>query len=121
MVAVTVVTTFTLTRWLGRRLGLGDDLSLLVATGYSICGASAIAAMDDVAHADEEDVAVAIALVTLCGTLAIVVLPMLRGPLRLGRSGDVRLLGRGQRARRRPGRGGGVRRRATLRCTRPCS
>jgi uncharacterized integral membrane protein (TIGR00698 family) len=84
MVTATVTTTFTATRWLGRRLGLGEDLSLLVATGYSICGASAIAAMDDVAHADEEDVAVSIALVTLCGTLAIVVLPLLRGPLGLG-------------------------------------
>ncbi|MET0326198.1 MAG: putative sulfate exporter family transporter [Ilumatobacteraceae bacterium] len=84
MVVAVVVTTFATTRWLGRRLGLSDDLSLLVATGYSICGASAIAAMDDVAHADEEDVAVAIALVTLCGTLAIGVLPLLRGPVGLG-------------------------------------
>lgn len=84
MVVGTVAATFTITRWLGRRLGLGDDLSLLVATGYSICGASAIAAMDDVTQADEEDVAVSIALVTLCGTLAIVVLPLLRQPLGLG-------------------------------------
>jgi uncharacterized integral membrane protein (TIGR00698 family) len=84
LVGVTVAATFTITRRLARRLGLGEDLGLLVATGYSICGASAIAAMDDVAHADEEDVAVSIALVTLCGTLAIVVLPMLRGPLGLG-------------------------------------
>ena len=84
MVVAVVATTFVTTRWLGRRLGLSDDLSLLVATGYSICGASAIAAMDDVAHADEEDVAVAIALVTLCGTLAIGVLPLLRGSLGLG-------------------------------------
>jgi uncharacterized integral membrane protein (TIGR00698 family) len=83
MVGTTVAATFTATRWLGRRLGLGEDLSLLVATGYSICGASAIAAMDDVTRADEEDVAVSIALVTLCGTLAIVVLPLLRGPLGL--------------------------------------
>lgn len=84
MVMATVAVTFQATRWLGRRLGLGEDLSLLVATGYSICGASAIAAMDDVANADEEDVAVSIALVTLCGTLAIVVLPLLRHPLGLG-------------------------------------
>ena len=58
LVVGTVAATFTATRWLARRLGLGEDLGLLVATGYSICGASAIAAMDDVAHADEEDVAV---------------------------------------------------------------
>ena len=43
VVAVTVTATFFGTQALGRRLGLDDDLSLLVATGYSICGASAIA------------------------------------------------------------------------------
>jgi len=50
---------------------------LLVATGFSICGVSAIAAARDVSDADEEEVAYAIALVTLCGTLAIVLLPTL--------------------------------------------
>jgi len=32
----------------GRRLGISDDLSLLVATGFSICGVSAIAAANGV-------------------------------------------------------------------------
>lgn len=67
--------TFTGTQWLGRRLGISRGLSLLVATGFSICGASAIAAMEPLADASEEDVAFSIALVTLCGSLAIVVLP----------------------------------------------
>lgn len=79
VVAATVAATFFGTRWAGRRLGLTDGMSLLVATGYSICGASAIAAVEGVADADEEEVAFAIALVTLCGSLAIVVLPLL-GP-----------------------------------------
>lgn len=77
VVAAAVTTTFVGTRWLGRRLGLGPDLSLLVATGYSICGASAIAAMDGVVDADEEETAYAITLVTLCGSLSIVVLPLI--------------------------------------------
>ncbi len=75
IVAVTVAATFFGTRWAGRRLGLSDGMSLLVATGFSICGASAIAAMEHVAGADEEEVAFSVALVTLCGSLAIVVLP----------------------------------------------
>ena len=50
-----------------------------MATGYSICGASAIAAMDGVVHAEEEETAYAIALVTLCGTLSILVLPVVAG------------------------------------------
>jgi uncharacterized integral membrane protein (TIGR00698 family) len=74
-VCVVVVATFFGTQWLGRRLGLSSGLSLLVATGYSICGASAIAAAEPFADATEEEVAYSIALVTLCGSLAIAVLP----------------------------------------------
>lgn len=83
MVAAVVAATFFGTVWLGRRLGLPGDQPLLVATGYSICGASAIGAVSEVAGSDEEDVAASVALVTLCGTLAIAVLPLLQGPLGL--------------------------------------
>ncbi|MEM9651835.1 MAG: putative sulfate exporter family transporter [Actinomycetota bacterium] len=83
VVLVTVAVTFFGTQAIGRRLGLSPDLSLLVATGYSICGASAIAAVEDATDADEEEVAVAIGLVTLFGSLAIVTLPLLAGPLGL--------------------------------------
>lgn len=83
VVVVTVTATFFGTQALGRAWGVGRARSLLVATGFSICGASAVGAMRDVAGADEEDAGVAIALVTLCGSLAILVLPALRGPLGL--------------------------------------
>ncbi|MEO7398929.1 MAG: putative sulfate exporter family transporter, partial [Ilumatobacteraceae bacterium] len=82
-VCLVVVITFFGTQWLGRRLGLSRPLSLLVATGYSICGASAIAAAEPFSDASEEEVAYAIALVTLCGSLAIGVLPPLGGLLGL--------------------------------------
>ncbi len=77
VVAMVVACTFFGTQWLGARMGLSKDLSLLVATGYSICGASAVAAMDGVIEADEEETAYAVALVTLCGSLSIGVLPVL--------------------------------------------
>ena len=64
-VVVVVAATFFGTQWLGKRLGLSSGLSLLVATGYSICGASAIAATEPFADATEEEVAYAIALVTM--------------------------------------------------------
>jgi uncharacterized integral membrane protein (TIGR00698 family) len=83
VVVVVVVATFFGTQWAGRRLGVSEGLSLLVATGFSICGVSAIAAARDVTGADEEEVAYAIALVTLCGTLAIMLLPALHGVLGL--------------------------------------
>lgn len=76
VVGAVVTTTFLGTCWMARRMGVGGDLGLLVATGYSICGASAIAAVDGVVGADEEEVAYAVSLVTLCGTLSIAVLPL---------------------------------------------
>jgi len=83
IVLATVALTFFGSQLIGRALGISRARSLLIATGFSICGASAVAAMTDVADGDEDDTAVAIALVTLCGSLAIVLLPALRGPLGL--------------------------------------
>jgi uncharacterized integral membrane protein (TIGR00698 family) len=79
----TVTVTFFGTQLLARMLGLSKSLGLLVATGFSICGASAVAGMQPVAGGEEDDTVVAVALVTLCGSLAIVVLPLLRVPLGL--------------------------------------
>jgi hypothetical protein len=64
-------------------MGVSPGTSLLVATGFSICGASAVAAMDGVTRNEEDEVVTAIVLVTLFGSLAIVVLPLLQHPLGL--------------------------------------
>ncbi|WP_308036354.1 YeiH family protein [Streptomyces sennicomposti] len=95
MVLGTVAATFAGTVWLGRRMGLPGDQPLLIATGYAICGASAIGAMSEVSDSEEEDVATAVALVTLCGTLAIVVLPLLHRPLGLDATQFGRWVGAG--------------------------
>jgi uncharacterized integral membrane protein (TIGR00698 family) len=83
VVAGSLVATLVFTGWLGTRLGLSRSRALLLGTGTAICGASAVAAMEDTAGGDEEDVTVAIAMVTLFGSLALVVLPLLQGPLGL--------------------------------------
>lgn len=83
LVVVTLFSTLLLTTWLGLKMGLGRPRSLLIATGFSICGASAIAGMERTAEAEEEDVAVAIAMVTVCGSVAMVLLPLLQGPFGL--------------------------------------
>lgn len=74
-VVSTVAVTFLGTLLIGRLLGVSRGLNLLVATGFSICGASAIAAMEGVVDAEDEDVATSVALVTLYGGLAIAVVP----------------------------------------------
>ncbi|MGH8891856.1 MAG: YeiH family protein [Actinomycetes bacterium] len=83
LVVGTVLVTFVVTRWFGRLAGLPEPMALFIATGFSICGVSAVAAMSSTRRHDEEDVATAAALVTLCGSLAILVLPMLREPFGL--------------------------------------
>ena len=83
VVLVTVGCAFGGTLLLARLLKVPAATGLLVATGFSICGASAIAAMEPLARGKKQDTAVAVSLVTLCGTLAIIVLPLLRLPLGL--------------------------------------
>lgn len=83
LVLVTVAVTFVGTQWLGRRFGLSRQRSLLVATGFSICGAAAVAAMDGVIDSDEEDVMTAVSLVTIFGSAMIVLLPLANGLLHL--------------------------------------
>ncbi|MER6000250.1 putative sulfate exporter family transporter [Nonomuraea angiospora] len=77
VVAAATGLTFVLTPLAGRRLGLSSGTSLLVATGVSICGAAAIAAMHDSADSSDEDAAGALSVVVLYGSAAIVVLPLL--------------------------------------------
>lgn len=69
LAAVTV--TFGATLLLGSLLGVDRDLTQLIAGGFSICGAAAVAGLQGVVRASEEKVASAIALVVLCGTTMI--------------------------------------------------
>ncbi len=86
VVGVTVAVTFGATLRLGRSFGVSRDASLLVATGFSICGAAAVSAMACVLERRpgtpagdrlRDDVATALALVTVYGSLAVVTLPWL--------------------------------------------
>src|SRR5688500_1294884 len=76
-ILATVSVTFFGTVLLGRRLRLPRGLYILVASGFSICGASAIAAVEGRVDREDEHVATSVALVTLYGTLAMVALPLL--------------------------------------------
>ncbi|MFF0518564.1 YeiH family protein [Actinomadura nitritigenes] len=77
VVLVTVLAGFAGTLALGRLVGVPKGLALMVATGFSICGASAIVAMDSVARSRKEDVATGVTLVTIYGSAAIAVVPFL--------------------------------------------
>jgi uncharacterized integral membrane protein (TIGR00698 family) len=61
--------------WVGRRLGLNDKLATLLAVGGGICGASAVVAADSVVQAEKSDSALAVGIITLLGTIGIVIYP----------------------------------------------
>ncbi|MGP3930151.1 YeiH family protein [Nonomuraea sp. KM88] len=78
VVVVATGVTFAVTPRIGRRLGLTPGTSLLVATGVSICGAAAIAAMHESSDtSDDDDAAGALGVVVLYGTAAIAAIPLL--------------------------------------------
>ncbi len=76
VIVVTLVATFAFTTLIGRRLGVDAKLTQLIAAGTSICGASAVIATNTVIRGRDEDVAYAVACVTLFGSLSMVLLPL---------------------------------------------
>jgi uncharacterized integral membrane protein (TIGR00698 family) len=83
VIVSTLVATFAFTLWLGQRLGIDRKLAQLIAAGTSICGASAVIATNTVTHGSDEDVAYAIASVTVFGSASILLYPFLAGILQL--------------------------------------
>jgi uncharacterized integral membrane protein (TIGR00698 family) len=83
VIIVTLLATFAFTKWLGALLGVDRKLAELIAAGTSICGASAVIATNTVTNAHDEDVAYAVACVTVFGSIAMFAYPLLPGLLQL--------------------------------------
>jgi uncharacterized integral membrane protein (TIGR00698 family) len=83
IIAMTLGATFTFTVWLGRRLGTDHKLAELIGAGTSICGASAVIATNTVTRTSDEDVAYAVACVTVFGSVSVLLYPALVGLVRL--------------------------------------
>lgn len=78
-----VMLTIPFTVWLGQQLGVNSQLSQLIGAGTGICGASAIVAANQVVRGRQEDVAYALAVVTLFGTASLLAYPALEGVFHL--------------------------------------
>ncbi|GJM26839.1 MAG: hypothetical protein DHS20C16_32540 [Phycisphaerae bacterium] len=61
--------------YLGKLLGLGKRVALLIGVGTGICGNSAIVAVAPLIEADDEDLVLSIGTVNLFGLIAMLVLP----------------------------------------------
>ncbi|SUO97768.1 Uncharacterised protein [Suttonella ornithocola] len=76
--ALIVITTFSLTWILGKKLfALDDETTALMGAGASICGAAAVLATDPVVKGGSDKAAVAIATVVIFGTLGMFIYPEL--------------------------------------------
>lgn len=76
-IGLLVVVSFAVTYGIARAFRLPGDEPVLLAAGFSICGVSAVGAMAGARGSKQQDTGTPIALVTLFGTAAIVVLPAL--------------------------------------------
>lgn len=83
VILITLTGTFLVTTWAGRLLGVDARLTQLIAAGTSICGASAVIATNTVTDASDEDVAYAVACVTVFGSVAMFGYPLLLEMLHL--------------------------------------
>lgn len=74
LILIILIVTFALimANILGKYFRLNNKLSTLLGVGSSICGASAIVAMGPVIDADDEDIAVSVAIISLLGALGVV-------------------------------------------------
>lgn len=83
VIVLTLVGSFLFATYVGRLMGVEPKLAQLIAAGTSICGASAVIATNTVTNAHDEDVAYAVACVTIFGSLAMFIYPQLPGLLHL--------------------------------------
>jgi uncharacterized integral membrane protein (TIGR00698 family) len=76
LAAASVVLTVPFTMWLGHRLRVDPALAQLIGVGTGICGASAIVAANQVVRGRQEEVIYTLAVITLCGTAALLTYPV---------------------------------------------
>lgn len=82
-VAAALVISFVAVRLLGRALGVAPSLATLIAAGTAVCGGSAVAAVQGVAGASEDEAAYAAVCVSLFGALSLALFPALAAGLEL--------------------------------------
>ena len=77
LIAACMAVALTLAYFAGRLLKIPPRLAALIGVGTAICGNTAIIAVAPVIEAKEDDISFAVATITLFGTLAVVVYPII--------------------------------------------
>jgi uncharacterized integral membrane protein (TIGR00698 family) len=85
-VAIELAVSIALMTWLGRRFGLSEKLTSLLAIGSSICGVSAIIASRGAIDADDEEVSYAIGAILALGAFSLLAFPAIGHALHMSDS-----------------------------------
>ncbi|ATD55453.1 YeiH family protein [Clostridium chauvoei] len=73
--------TMTVTYFIGRKLRFNRKYCLLMSSGNSVCGSSAIGATAPVINADDSDKVISITIVNVIGTILMILLPVITSVL----------------------------------------
>ncbi|HRN94772.1 MAG TPA: putative sulfate exporter family transporter, partial [Chitinophagales bacterium] len=83
---VSIFGTLILGYFLGKLFKINEKTSFLVSTGTAICGGSAIAAVSPVIKAEEKQISVALGIVFILNSVALLVFPMVGKQLQLSQA-----------------------------------
>lgn len=75
---VVVITTLVLGVWIGKKLKLEEEITILIAAGAAICGAAAVLATEGVLKSNPSKAAVAVASVVLLGSVGMFLYPLIQ-------------------------------------------
>lgn len=86
VITLSVISCYIFTVWIGQKIGVDKKLSTLLASGTSICGASAIIATNEVIKADDKDAAISVGIISIVGTFFMILLPIIFYALKLNQN-----------------------------------
>lgn len=76
-IGILIPTTILSIKFIGKKFGLDEKLSICLASGTAICGASAIATVGPIIDADEKNTAFGIGAITIFGTFSMFIFPII--------------------------------------------
>lgn len=83
IIAFTIFSILIITYFLSKKFNCPGSTGILVGFGTAICGSSAIAALSPSLKKEKEDVAIAMAVVNLFGTIGMIALPLILNKLNI--------------------------------------
>ena len=75
LIILLIIITITGTYYIGKKIGLSKNISILIAIGNGICGSAAIAGLSKILNSKKEDIGISITTINMLGTISIFIIP----------------------------------------------